>query len=135
VNSLAYQANGADVRGVRVEPAEAAAAEADLERRRREKIPHPQSEEVLRRIIEAHQRGAPSYAAMTPVLASALRQQRQTLQSTLQIAGKLRTIAFRGVGQSGLDVYDTVFERSWLEWAIGVGSNGWLIAFTMRPSL
>jgi DNA-binding transcriptional MerR regulator len=124
VNSLVHHQGGAEVKATRVDPAAPAKAEAELERRRREKIPQPGSEAALRRVIAEHQRGEPDYDAMSPMLAALAREQRDVVVSGLKAVGALQSLTFRAVGMSGADVYDAVFENDRMEWGIMIGRDG-----------
>jgi DNA-binding transcriptional MerR regulator len=124
VNSLVHHQGGAEIKAVRVDAAVAAKAEAELEWRRREKIPQQGSEARLRRVIAAHQRGEPDYEEMSPMLAALAREQREAVVAGLKAVGALKSLKFRGVGVSGVDIYDVVFENDQMEWGIMIGRDG-----------
>jgi DNA-binding transcriptional MerR regulator len=124
VNSLVHHQNGAETKAVRVDGDVAARAEADLDRRKREKIPQSGSEEALRRVIAEHVRGEPDYDAMSAALAALAREQRDAVIQGLRAVGVLKSLTFRAVGVSGVDVYDAVFENDQMEWGIMIGRNG-----------
>lgn len=124
VNNLIHHQGGAETKAVRTDPAVAAKAEAEMERRKREKIPQPDSEETLLRVIEQHMRGEPDYEAMSPLLAALARAQKEIVTGELKAVGPLQSLTFRGVGQSGTDVYDAKFEHADMEWGLFVGRNG-----------
>lgn len=134
VNSLVHHQGGADFKAFRVDPAAANAAEAELENRQRNKIPQPHSEELLRRVIAEHLRGEPNYDAMSPPLAELAREQKDLVRGGLQAAGPLQSLTFRGVGQSGIDVYDARFANNNMEWGIDVGEDGKISALYFRDS-
>lgn len=124
VNSLIHHQNGAETKAVRVDSDVAADAEADLARRRGEKIPQPGSDEALRRVIAEHQRGEPDYEAMSPVLAALAREQKELVIEGLRRVGALKSLTFKAVGVSGVDVFDAVFENDQMEWGIMIGKDG-----------
>ena len=124
VNSLVHHQGGAEVKATRVDASVAAKAEVDLEQRKQKKIPQPGSEAALRRVIAEHQRGEPDYDAMTPMLAALAREQRDLVVNGLKAVGALKSLSFRGVGVSGADVYDAVFENDQMEWGIMIGRDG-----------
>jgi DNA-binding transcriptional MerR regulator len=124
VNNLVHHQGGAEARGVRVDAEVAAKAEADLERRKREKLPQPDSEQMLRVVIANSLRGEPDYEMMSPLLAALAREQHDLVIAELKSVGSLRSLTFRGVGQSGVDVYDARFDNAEMEWGIFIGRNG-----------
>lgn len=124
VNSLIHHQNGTETTAVRVNADVAIQAEADLLRRRREKLPQAGSEEVLRRVIADHARGEPDYDMMSPGLAALAREQRDAVIAGLKAVGELKSLTFRGVGVSGVDVYDAAFENDEMEWGIFIGTDG-----------
>lgn len=132
VDSLVHHQGGAEVKANRVDAAVAANAEAELERRRREKIPQPDSEATLRRVIAEHQRGEPDYEAMSPVLATLAREQRDLVVQGLKAVGPLKSLTFRGVGVSGVDIYDAIFENDQMEWGIMIGKDGKITTLYFR---
>ena len=134
VNNLVHHQGGAEFKAARVDPAAAAAAEAELDRRRREKVPQPHSAEVLGRVIAEYVRGEPDYDAMSPPLAELAREQKDVVKSGLQLAGPLETLKFKGVGQSGVDVYDAVFANATMEWGIEIGDDGKISTLYFRDS-
>ena len=134
VNSLVHHQGGAEFEAERVDPATAQTAEADLERRRQEKLPQPHSEEMLRQVIAEHARGEPNYDAMSPPLAELAREQKDLVKTGLQFAGPLESLKFRGVGQSGVDVYDAKFANGDMEWGIEIGDDGKISTLYYRDS-
>lgn len=124
VNSLIHHQGGAEITAVRVDGNVAARADADLDRRKREKIPQPNSEATLRRVIDEHMRGEPDYDQMSPVLAALARAQKDVVIGGLKAAGPLKSLRFKGVGLSGADVFDATFQSDEMEWGIAVGRDG-----------
>jgi hypothetical protein len=124
VSSLIHHQNGAETKAERVHPAVAERAEAELDRRKREKIPDPRSEAVLRRVIAGYVRGEPDYDAMSPALATVARQQRDLSNAELARVGEFVSPTFKGVGQSGWDVYEAKFANADMEWDIMIGEDG-----------
>jgi hypothetical protein len=89
-----------------------------LQRRINEKIPSPGTEASLRRYIDALETGTPNYDEMSTALAAMVRQQLPMILKIIQSEGKFQSLAFKGVGQDGLDVYDATFANGQLEWRI-----------------
>lgn len=132
VNSLVHHQGGVEIRAVRVDAAVAQRAEAELERRKREKIPQAGSEATLRRVIAESQRGEPDYGRMSPVLAELAREQKDLVAQELRSAGPLTGLSFRGVGQSGVDVFNATFENAEMEWGLMVGRDGRITTLYFR---
>jgi DNA-binding transcriptional MerR regulator len=132
VNSLIHHQGGTETKAVRVDEGAAKQAEAELERRKREKIPQSGSEAVLRRVIAECLRGEPDYDAMSPTLAALARDQKELVAQEMKAIGALQSLSFRGVGLSGADVYDAVFEDAELEWGITIGRDGKITTLYFR---
>ena len=124
VNSLIHHQNGTETEAVRVDAKIAVRAAAELDRRRRDKVPQPGSEQTLRRVIAECMRGEPDYEAMSPALAALAREQQEAVTQGLKAVGMLKSLTFKAVGISGADVYDAVFENDEMEWGIMIGKDG-----------
>lgn len=134
VNSLVHHQNGSDTPAQRVDEDVVRQSENELQRRIREKIPVPNSEVIIRRVIEEHLRGEPNFAAMSPNLAVLAREQAELVRTELLQAGSLKKVSFRGVNQSGFDVYDVEFERTQMEWGFAQGADEKLSGLYLRRS-
>jgi D-alanyl-D-alanine carboxypeptidase len=96
--------------------------------------PRPGSEAVLRRLIEELRRGEPDYARMNPGFANIARQQAPALKTSLERLGALTSVAFRGVGPQGGDIFLVKFENGAQEWRIIVGEGGRVEAASIGPA-
>lgn len=134
VSSLIHHQNGSDTPAERVDPEVVGRAEEELRRRIRDKIPMPNSEAIIRRVIAEHLRGEPDFDSMAPALAELARQQRDIIQADLARAGDLNDISFRGVSQAGWDVYDVRFANTNMEWSFILGADGKISGLYLRPS-
>jgi DNA-binding transcriptional MerR regulator len=134
VSSLVHHQNGAEIRAVRVPADLVEKAEAELQQRIREKLPAPGSETIMRRVIAEHIRGEPDFDGMSPQLAELARAQSETVQASLAQAGALKSVSFRGVAQSGFDVYDVRFENADMEWGLALAPDGKIGGLYLRPS-
>ena len=130
VNSLVHHQGGAEAKPCL--DAEVAARAEETWSRKREKIPQLDSEQTLRRVIANSLRGEPDYEMMSPVLAALAREQHDLVIAELKSVGPLRALTFRGVGQSGVDVYDAKFDNAEMEWGIFIGRNGKLTTLYFR---
>ncbi len=96
--------------------------------------PMPGSEQALRQYIDALGRGEPNYDDMTPQVAAETRQQLLLNQAILAKLGALRAMSFRGVGQSGNDIYVVHFANGSAEWRIGLVKEGKIGRIALGPS-
>ena len=108
--------------------------EEELHHRIREKIPMPNSEAIIRRVIAEHLRGEPDFDSMAPALAELARQQREIIQADLARAGDLKDISFKGVSQAGWDVYDVRFANANMEWSFILGADAKISGLYLKPS-
>jgi DNA-binding transcriptional MerR regulator len=135
VSNLVHHQNGYDRVFTRVDEAMIKGMEEALAERVKNKIPLPDSEAILRRIIAEHQRGEPDYEGMSSPLAAAAREQIAMIQADLARMGALQGVSFKGVGQGGWDVYEVRFERGDMEWRFALAPDGKLSGILIRPSL
>ncbi len=116
--------NGRDQTAKRIDEAEAAALLATVAKRFKDQKAAPGSEAALRRDIDELQRGEPKYELMSPGLADVTRRQLPQLKATLIQLGAVQSVAFKGVGPGGADIYEVKFEHGSTEWRITLESNG-----------
>jgi CubicO group peptidase (beta-lactamase class C family) len=110
-----------------------AESQAAAAKRFQDQKPDLRAEAVLRRVVDELQRGQPDYDQMAPALANLTRQHLPQLQSTIQQLGAMGGVAFKGVGQSGLDIYEVKFEKGVVEFRISLGADGKVQALGFRP--
>jgi hypothetical protein len=96
-------------------------------------VPLPGSEEMLRRYIEAIDRGEPNYDRMTSEVAAQTRQQLPFNQAILSRLGALQAMSFRGVSSLGSDVYIAHFTNGSAEWRIGLVKDGTIGRIALGP--
>ena len=116
--------NGRDQTAKRIDEAEAAALLATVAKRFKDQKAAPGSEAALRRDIDELQRGEPKYELMSPGLADVTRRQLPQLKATLIQLGAVQSVAFKGVGPGGADIYEVKFEHGSTEWRITLESDG-----------
>jgi uncharacterized membrane protein len=80
--------------------------------------PSAGTEASLRRYIDSLESGHPNYSEMSPILATAVKQQLPRIMTTIQEVGEFKSLAYKGVDRNGADVYDAMFEHGQLEWHI-----------------
>jgi len=133
VRSLIHHQNGAETPARRVDAALVQQAEERLQTRIRDRVAAPDSEAILSRTIAEHMRGEPDFDNMAPPLAALAREQKDMVQTMLAAAGPLEGLTFKGVGQSGFDVYHVRFENTEMEWGLALGDDGKLSGLYLRP--
>jgi hypothetical protein len=134
---LILHQNGRDVVMNRLDDAQAKAvadASASLAKRVKDQTAAPGSEAALRKMIEDLRAGKPDYDSMSPGLADATRQQLPQIQSEFNKTGALQSIAFKGVGPGGADIYLLAFEKGAWEYRISLGANGRIEGAGGRPT-
>ncbi|WP_439572552.1 MerR family transcriptional regulator [Phreatobacter sp.] len=133
VDRLVHHQGGLEQEAVRVAAEDARASEDALAARIRLQQPLPGGEALLRRIVEDQRRGEPDYDAMTPALASLVRQQLAIIVAELGRRGATGEIRFKGVGEHGMDIYEVRFERGATEWGLGLAPDGRISGLYVRP--
>ena len=83
----------------------------------------PDTEGAVKRVIATTMAGNPNYAEMTPELAKSLRIHYEPLQKAYEGLGMVQSISFRGVGQSGWDIYNVVFEKGVMQYRIALADG------------
>ncbi|WDZ79032.1 transcriptional regulator [Ensifer adhaerens] len=134
--SVVLHQHGHELTAKRIDETTAQALADGLEKRVKEKIPFPNSEHLLRRIISEHQRGMPDYEAMIAPLAELARQQAQAIKADFERLGPLQSLTFKGVlSDGGWDVYDVRFAEGALGCGFTLAANGKFSGIYFRPAL
>jgi len=95
---------------------------------------HLGTEASLRRYIDSLEKGQPNYEEMAPALAAVVKLQLPELLSSIKTWGALESIAFKGGGTRGMDVYEVTFEHGKVEWNIApLTSDGKVERRGFRP--
>jgi hypothetical protein len=116
--------NGRDTTAKRIDETQAAALLAAVAKRFKDQTPAPGSEAALRRDIDELRLGEPKYDLMSAGLADVTRLQLPKLKATIAQLGAVQSVAFKGVGPGGADIYEVKFEHGSTEWRITLESNG-----------
>ncbi|MGW9329647.1 MerR family transcriptional regulator [Bosea sp. NPDC055594] len=133
--SLTLSQEGFDVVALRIDTDEAAAQEAAIAARVRNRTPHPGSEAALRAIIVEQREGRTGEERMSRELAIVVGEQFPFVQAELAAKGDLRQLVFKGVEPSGpADIYEAQFANGKLEWGIGLADDGKVHALWLTPS-
>jgi beta-lactamase regulating signal transducer with metallopeptidase domain len=95
---------------------------------------HPGTEASLRRYIDSLEKGQPNYDDMAPALAAIVKLQLPELLASIRTWGALESIAFKGGGTRGMDVYEVTFEHGRVEWSVApLTSDGKVERRGFRP--
>jgi len=100
----------------------------------RRMAPLADSEEKLRRYIEALAAGQPDYDRMTAEVAVQTRQQLSMNRAILARLGPLHAMTFRGVTAIGSDIYMAHFANGSAEWRISLAKDGSIGRIGLGPS-
>jgi hypothetical protein len=93
----------------------------------------PNSAFAVRRNIEELARGRPNYDLMSDDLAGTTKAHLAQLQAELSELGAIKTVTFRYVAPSGLDVYDVGMANGSVQSGIFVSSNGKIESAWIHP--
>ncbi len=136
-SQLTLHQGGRDMAAKRLDDAESkrlSDAAAAFAVRLKNQTAAPGGEAALRKMIEGIRTGTPDYSLMSAGLADATRQQLPQLQSSITELGALQSIAFKGVGPGGADIYTCKFEKGLLEYRIWLGAGGKVESANVRPA-
>ena len=125
--------NGRDQVAKRISEADAKRAADNLARRVKEQTQSPGTDAALRRTIQELQRGEPNYDLMSPQFADVTKQQLPQLKAAMSQFGAVQSVAFKGVGPAGADIYEVQFEKNKVEFRIMLGPDGKTQTIAMRP--
>lgn len=89
--------------------------EDTLAYRIKNKLPSPGTEAAVRKEIELVENGVPYYSLATPQLAALMKEEHPIMQQMIASMGRLKSIAFQGVGEGGWDVYHIQFDHGQIE--------------------
>jgi hypothetical protein len=95
--------------------------------------PLPGSEETLRRYIDDLGRGAPDYSRMTPDIAAATERNLLLDRAILARLGAVRSVSFRAVSWSGVDIYTVHFANGSADWRIALVRDGRIGRIALGP--
>ncbi len=106
--------------------------QADIDTRFKEQVASPGSDAAVRRLIEELRLGKPDYELMSSAEARETRRQLTQHAATIAKLGALRSLAFKGVGPAGPNIYLATFEKGSLEWRIWMNLDGSVDVFRFR---
>ncbi|WP_189637066.1 MULTISPECIES: DUF3471 domain-containing protein [unclassified Rhizobium] len=135
VRNLTHHQNGWEDYAAKVDLGEVLDFEDEVQQRIKDQQPLPESERIVRRVIDEHARGEPNLENMSPALAVLADEQKEFIRDELEKAAALKALSFKGVSQDGLDVYDAEFENAKIEWGFAVARRGKISHLYLRPTL
>ncbi|HEV7985555.1 MAG TPA: hypothetical protein VGP20_05270 [Steroidobacteraceae bacterium] len=124
ITALVLHQRGTDHVAQRIDAAQAQQIQAAVANRVQDQSPAPGSEQAARQMLAGVAADAPDYAAMTPELALATRQQLPQLRASLAALGAVQSIKFEGVGNQGWDLYLVRHEHGSSQVRILMNPNG-----------
>ena len=134
---LTLHQNGRSIRMARLADSEAKPlidAAEQFAKRFKAQTPAPGGEAALRRMLAGLQQGTPDYALMSPGLANLTRQHLPTMQPELAKLGAVQSVAFKGVGPGGADIYEVKFANGAQEWRIWLTPDGKIDSANFRAA-
>ena len=93
--------------------------ESEIQRRIDENKPDMERQALLRREIEAEQKGTPDLEIMSPTLKSAADRQWPAIQEANRRLGKFLSLEFLHVDQRSWDIYQAKYEHGYGIWSVG----------------
>jgi beta-lactamase regulating signal transducer with metallopeptidase domain len=130
---LVLHQRGLDMAAPRIDTAAARDIKTALAAKVQSQTATPGGEAALRHLIEGIAAGKPDYAAMSPALANAARQQFPQMTATLAQLGAVQAIEFRGVGSQGWDIYEVRHEHGTSQWRIALDDHGIIMGALFSP--
>jgi Domain of unknown function (DUF3471) len=119
VTGLVLHQNGREQLFKRVDASVEREIQSEIQRRIDENKPDMDRQALLRREIEAEQKGTPDLEIMSPALKSAADQQWPVIQDTNRRLGKFLSLEFLHVDQRGWDIYQGKYEHGYGIWSVG----------------
>jgi hypothetical protein len=125
---------GYEDQAVRISTQEAKASARALAARIAKKTPFPNSEALVRKLIADTRAGTVDESALSPQLAQVMHDHARGMKKEQSQLGRLKRLAFRGVGQDGSDVYDATFQRGQQQWRLHVREDGMVDMVVALPN-
>ncbi len=125
---------GYEDQAVRISRQEANGPWQVLATRIAKKMPFPNSETLVRMMIEKTQAGIVDESAVTPQLAQLMLDQVPRMKKEQSQLGRLKRLSFKGVASNGWDVYDATFQRGQQQWRLRLRHDGKIAGLTVIPN-
>lgn len=118
------QQGGEEIEWKRVTRLEAEETEAGLKHRIQKNEPAPNTEAMLRKLINGLLEGNPDYNIMSAMQARAIREQYDFLHQCLASAGDVLSVSFIGVQDDGCDAYHVKHDKRLFRWTLCLDPGG-----------
>lgn len=119
VTGLVLHQNGREQLFRRVDASVVKQTESEIQRRIDQNKPDMERQALLRREIEAEQKGTPDLEIMSPTLKSAADRQWPAIQDANRRLGKFLSLEFLHVDQRSWDIYQAKYEHGYGIWSVG----------------
>jgi D-alanyl-D-alanine-carboxypeptidase/D-alanyl-D-alanine-endopeptidase len=129
---LVLHQNGRDQSANRISDADAQQLEEALAKRFKDQTAFPGSEAATRRLIDQLQRKQVDYEQFTPDFAVLARQNESTTEALMASLGAVQSLAFKGVGPGGADIYEIKFDDGTVDWRIVLAPDGKVAGVGLR---
>jgi hypothetical protein len=121
---LVLHQGGRDQSAKRISEADAKQFEDALGKRFKEQTAAPGSETATRRVLDQMQRKQVDYEQFSADFAVTARQNAGPVDGLIASLGTLRSLAFKGVGPGGDDIYELKFDNGTVDWRISLTADG-----------
>jgi len=108
--------------------------QADIDTRFKGQVASPGSEAAVRRLVEELRIGKPNYELLGGDMARETRRQIAQHKAAIVKLGALQSVAFKGVGPGGPNIYLATFENGSLEWRVWLNLDGSVDVFRYRDA-
>ncbi len=95
--------------------------------------PNPRTETALRRLVAGLASGSPDYSKLSPQFGEVVRRDLPMTHPMFSSMGELKSVAFRGRGEMGDDVYDLKFAKGEVIMSAKLDADGRMAGGIMAP--
>jgi len=96
-------------------------------------VPTAGTEAALRRLVAGLARGSPDYDKLSPEFAEVVRRDLPMTHRMFSAMGELKSVAFRGRGAMGDDVYNLVFANGGVTMSAALDADGRMAGGILKP--
>jgi hypothetical protein len=127
--------NGTDRTAKRIDAAEAERLENEVAKRFKDQTAAPGSDAATHKLIAELQRAHVDYDQFTPEFAVLVRENEKRSIASILSYGALQSVAFKGVGPGGADIYELKFDSAVIDWRIVMAPDGKIasVGFVKKP--
>lgn len=125
--------NGQVITLPRIDAATAERVATETQARVKAQAASPGAEAAVRELDASVAAGTPDYAKMSPLVATAVREQLPKLRQGIAALGPIQEVRFLGVTPQGADVYDIRHPSGFTRWTIALGADGKIASAWVAP--